>query len=182
MQKSLAVLIIVVAAGQAVGREVKPALSLRYSCFEKPFLSVSMYVLPHRDIFPDVELRLIDPRGRALGSAKQRRVLKFRSGKVIEIAKQPTRSKAVAAEVCGAMQGDYSLVVSEHENGQYRIAVRADDGGTGNESMTAGVLTRRGRTCTYPFRVLMSDHSVSVKWLGSTDHVQTFLPDPSCTE
>lgn len=179
MQKSLVVLVIGLAAGQAVAKEVKPALSLHYSCLNKPFLSVSVFT-PSHDSFPDVELRLIDAGGQPLPSRKHKRVSKFQSGRVIEIPRLPAKSKAVAVEVCDAVQGDYALVVSEYANAEYLLAVRADDGNTGNEAMSSGISSRRGRTCTYPFRVLMQYRSVRVRWLESNEPMQAAFPDPIC--
>jgi hypothetical protein len=178
MQTSMVVLIIGLAVGQGAAKEVKPVLSLRYSCLDKPFLSVSVFT-PRRDSFPDVELRLIDPSGQPLANGKHKRV-RNHSGRIIEIPRHPEMSKAVAAEVCGATQGDYALVVSEHANAEYHLAVRADDGNTGNEAMSSAVSSRPGRTCTYPFRVLMQYHSVRVRWLQSNEPMQAAFPDPIC--
>jgi hypothetical protein len=179
MQKGLVVLIIGLAVGQGAAKEVEPALSLRYSCLNKPFLSVSVFT-PRHASFPDVELRLMDPGGHPLASGKNKRVSKFQSGRVIEIPRHPEMSMAVAVEVCDLTQGDYALVVSEHANAEYRLAVQADDGSTGNEAISAGISSRRGRTCTYPFRVLMHYHSVRVSWLESNRPTQASFPDPIC--
>jgi hypothetical protein len=180
MQKRLVLLIIGLAVGQGLAREVKPVLSLRYACLNKPFLSVSVFT-PRHDSFPDVELRLIDPGGHDLARGKHKNVFsKFHSGRVIELRQLPEISRAVAAEVCDATQGDYALIVSEHTNAEYRLAVSADDGSTGSEAMDSAVLSRPGRTCTYPFRVLMQYHSVRVRWLASDKPMQAAFPDPIC--
>ena len=179
MRRSLAILIVALVAGTALAKETKPAVSLRYSCSDKPFLSISVSTL-HRDSFPDVQLRLIDPLGRALGfGVERKRIPTSHYGKVIEIPGHEAMSRVVAAEVCEAMQGDYAVVVSEHANEDYRLAVRADDGSVGNEAQSSWFQSRQGQTCTFRFRVLMANHTVSVRWL-STDHVQTFSPDPAC--
>ena len=180
MQKSLAALIIVLAARSALAKEVSPPLSLRYTCFNKAFLSVSVYV-PHRRSFPDVQLRLTDLLGRTFASGRQRKgTAKIYSGRVIEIPGQghEESSKAVAVEVCGAMQGDYAVVVSEHTNAEYGIAVRADDGRLGNDATSTRISTRQDQTRKYGFRVLMDGHFVSVRWLISSKHLQT--DGPTC--
>ena len=179
MQKCFAVLIIFLVAGNALAKEANPPVSLGYSCSHKPFLSVSIST-QRSDSFPDVQVRLIDPLGRALSSHENNRIPKFRQGRIIEIPGHAATSKAVAIEICGAKPGDYAVVVSERANDQYRLAVRADNGGTGNEGMASSFRSRRGRTCTYRVRFRMVDHIVNVRWLSSTEHSQTLSPEPAC--
>jgi len=172
MQRCLFVLIVALAAGRAFAKDIKPAVSLRYSCSDKPFLSVSVST-QRRDSFPDVQLRLVDPQGRALGSDnKHRRIPKSQQGKVIEIPGHAASSRVVAAEICEAVQGDYALLVTEYADGQYRLSV-------GNEALSSWFLSRQGQSCTFRFRVQMANHVVNVRWL-SPDHVQTSSPDPTC--
>jgi len=179
MLRRLAPLLVTLAAVGASAKDAPGKPSLRFSCSEKPFLSVSVFT-PAHDSFPHIQLGLIDPFGRNLSGGKQKAGdPKHRVGRVIELPKHPTRSRAVAAEVCGAVEGDYQLVVSERANAEYRLAVRVDDGGPGNEAMSASLLSRVGQNCTLRFRVSMRYHVVSVRWL-TAEAVQTDLPDPVC--
>ena len=79
-------------AGNAKRVEPKPRPSLRFSCFNKPFLSVSLH-MQKRDRFPDVGLRLIDPLGRSGDGAGAKRIPNSQSGEVIQIPGHPTISK-----------------------------------------------------------------------------------------
>ncbi len=176
MPRCFVVLIIALATGRALAKDVKAAVSLRYSCSDKPFLSVSVST-QHRDSFPDVQLRLLDPEGGSVSSdSKHKEIPKSQAGKVIEMPGHAAISRVVAAEICEAVQGDYALLVSEYADGQYRLSVAAEFG-TG-EAMSSWILSRQGQTCTFRFRVRMGPQ-VSVRWL-SPDHVQTFSPDPTC--
>src|SRR5450755_1716367 len=117
MRRALALLVIVlltVIFGETQTKGSKPRQSLRYSCLDKPFLTVSAYTAGHAS-FPDVALRLIDPLGRSSGTGSQaKRIPKTQYGRAIEMPKYATRSKAIAVEVCEAIQGDYLVMVSEH--------------------------------------------------------------------
>ena len=179
MMRPLAAAIIAAIAAQAgnVKRvEPKPRPSLRFSCFNKPFLSVSLHT-QKRDRFPAVELRLIDPRGRSGDGTGAKRIRKSQSGRVIQIPGHPTISKAIAVEVCDAIPGDYAVIVSEHNDEQYGFVVSGDDGGPGNEAMSSGLYAHPDRTCRYWFRFSMgAGHMVTVRWLESINHMQTIEP------
>jgi hypothetical protein len=181
MGRALALLVIIlftVTASETQTKSSNSRQSLRYSCIDKPFLSVSAYTAGHAS-FPDIELRLIDPLGRSSGNASEgKRIPSTQYGRVIETPKHATRSKAIAVEVCEAIQGDYLVVVSEHGEEEYGLSVRADDGGTGSEGMGSAFHSVRDRTCKFQFRFLMKDHSVTLRWVR--DHVQIADPDPIC--
>jgi len=178
MQRCFLLWIIALATGRALAEDVKPAISLRYSCFDKPFLSASVSTERH-DSFPDVEVRLLDAQGRPLdNNRRNRRTPKSQQGKVIEIPGHPATSQTVAAEICEAGEGDYALLVSEHADGQYWLSIDADDG-IGNEGMDSSFFARKGQTCTFRFRVRLAYHVVNVRWL-SPGNVQTSSPDPTC--
>ena len=181
MRQALALLIIVLftaSPSETQTKNSKSRQSLRYSCSNKPFLSVSAYTAGHAN-FPDVELRLIDPLGRSSGNGSDgKRIPKTQNGRVIEIPKNAKRSKAIAVEVCDAMQGDYLVVVSEHGKEEYGLGISANDGGTGNEAMGSAFHSLPNRTCKFQFRFLMKDHSVTLRWVR--DHVQIADLDPVC--
>src|ERR1700687_731476 len=181
MRRGLALLVIVlftVIASEAQTNSSKPRQSLRYSCLGKPFLSVSAYAGGHAS-FPDVKLRLIDPLGRSSGDgSKGKAIPNAQYGRVIEMPTHPTASKAIAIEVCEAIQGDYLITVSEHGKEEYGLSVRADDGATGNEGMGSAFYARPDRTCKFEFRFQMKDHSVTLRWVR--DGVQIADSDPIC--
>lgn len=175
MRTIVAVIIAAIAAhaGNTKRVEPKPRPSLRFSCLKKPFLSVSLHT-PKHDRFPDVELRLIDPRGRSGDGAGANRIPKSQSGRVIEMPGQPY--KAVAVEVCDAIPGAYALIVSQHGGERYRIGVSGHDGGLGNDAMGYDLDAHPDRTCRYWFRFSMGP--VKVRWLEGTNHMQT--GEPAC--
>jgi len=181
MCRALALLFIgllTVTFGETQTKSSKSRQSLRYSCLGKPFLSVSAYAAGHAS-FPDVDLRLIDPLGRSSGNGSEgKRIPKTQYGRVIEIPKNAKQSKAIAVEVCEAMQGDYVVVVSEHGKEEYGLSIRADDGGSGNGGMGSAFYPVQNRTCKFELRVLMEYHSVKLRWLRN--HVQIADPDPIC--
>ncbi len=177
-RRTLAAIIIVAIAahaGNAKRVEPKPRASLRFSCFKKPFLSVSLHT-PKRDRFPEVELRLTDPRGRSGDGAGAKRIPKSQSGRVNDVPGHPTLTKAVAVEVCDAIQGDYSVIVSGHEDQRYLMTISADDGRLGNEAMSSDLNIHRDRTCRYWFRFSMGSGHATVHWLEGTNHMQAGEP------
>lgn len=181
MRQALAFLIIVtctVTAGETKTKDPEPRQSLLYSCLKQPLLRVSATTAGH-DSFPDVEVRLVDPLGRSSGNPRKgKRIPKTQYGRVIEVPDHPTKSKAIAVEVCEAIQGDYIVIVSGHKKEEYGLRVNADDGGTGNEGMSSTFYSRPDRTCKFEFRFLMQDHSVTLRWLR--DHVQIADSNPVC--
>lgn len=186
MRKRLAVLIIALSstaltAGKVSTKDAAPSLSLLHSCSDKLFLSVSVATLDRRH-FPDIQFKLTDPAGTALGSGVKRKPFaKARYGRVIGIRSNPAKSKAIAAEMCGAMQGDYVVDLSEQGSEKYRLDVSADEGRYDSDSMESIFLPRPGQTCTVKFRVRMIEpHIVNVRWLRNADNVQTSEPDPAC--
>src|ERR1700690_1367198 len=90
------ILLTLTAMGAAETAKPQYRPSLRFSCFDVPFLSVSVHA-PRRDSFPNVEMHLVDPLGRHAGSGARRpRIPKSQSGKIAEIPPHPDKSKAVA--------------------------------------------------------------------------------------
>jgi hypothetical protein len=110
----LSLLIVLLAFATAALAQTKQSHysnSLRFSCFDLPYLSVSAHV-PGRRSFPNVELQLTDQSGRRAGIGKyDSRIPNSRYGKTAEIPKVPDRSKAIAIEVCGARAGRYAFTV-----------------------------------------------------------------------
>lgn len=144
-------------------------LSLRYSCFNKPFLTVSAHV-PRHDSFPAVDLLLTDPRGRSVGHDRAaEKIPNSQYGKTIEIPGHLSQSRAVAAEVCGAIRGDYILVVSEHDDVPYLISIGGNAAEGGDQFIIARFYPHGARTCRYRFSFLMDEGS-NVHWLADAQH------------
>jgi hypothetical protein len=154
--------------------------SLHYSCFDRPFLSVSAHV-PDRRSFPNVELQLTDQYGRRAGIGKYNRgIPNSHYGNVAEIPKVPERSKAVAVEVCGATSGRYALTVSEHDNSPYTISVTGDDGKDGNQSEDQNRRPDGERVCQFRFYFSMAAGKVSIEWVDKDNRPLPFLATPDC--
>lgn len=154
--------------------------SIRSSCLDSSFLSISAHTLRH-DGFPDVELRLTDPKGHVTGNgSRENEIPNSQYGQIVEIPQHPTLSKAVAVEVCQAVQGRYAFTVTEHGGSQYRITVRGNDGKDGNESQVLSFQAHGDRTCQYRFYFLMAEGKVSIRWLDTNDHPLPFLERPEC--
>jgi len=157
--------------------------SLRYSCFDKPFLSISGHS-PKHDRFPDIELEVRDTSGAQAGYGKyERRIPESRYGRVAEIPKAPEHSRAVAVEVCNAKAGRYTFTVYEHGNFPYRISVTGDDGRNSNEGNETQIIYRQpnqGTACRFSFDFLMSDGKVTIHWLDKENRPLPFAVAPSC--
>jgi len=157
--------------------------SLRFSCFDDPFLSVSVSA-PLHDSFVNIELGLVDREGRSAGSGHHSHSIpKSQYGKVVEIPSHPERSKAVAVEVCGAMPGAYLISVSEHGNFNYRLTVSGDDGtrsNEGNEAQPVNLHAEGDRMCHFRFNFRSSKGKVAIQWLDSTGRPLAFLEQPTC--
>jgi hypothetical protein len=157
--------------------------SLRFSCFDRPYLSVSAHVSGRRS-FPNVELQLTDQYGRRAGIGKHdRRIPNSHYGKVAEIPKVPERSKAVAVEVCGATAGRYAFTVSEHDSSPYTISVTGDDGKGSNDGNESDELNRQPngeRVCQFRFYYSMAGGKVSIEWVDKDNRVLPFLEKPDC--
>lgn len=172
--RTLATVVLAVIAAQAGNvKGVQPRLSLRSHCLNKVYLAVFVHTLKG-DGFPDVDLRLLDPRGRSSGGvAENNRIPKSQSGKMILIPKN-ARTKVIAVEVCDALQGDYTAIVSEHKNEQYGFSVEADGGDLGSDGEGFGLATHRNSTCKFWFRLSMgAGHMLKVHSLDA-NHMQTW--------
>ncbi len=153
--------------------------SLRFSCNNRPFLSISVSTM-NRDSFPEVELKLKDPNGKAVGAGGAgKAVPNSQYGRVVEIPKIP-RTKAIAIEICDSIQGDYEVTLRELDSGsQYRLSVRADDGrntNTGNISRTS-YYESKGRLCRFGMRVRFEKDDALIYWLNDSGDT---TPQPSC--
>jgi len=157
--------------------------SLRFSCFDKPFLSISAHS-PKHDRFPDIQLEVTDGLGQRAGYGNyQRRIPESHYGKIAEIPKAPDRSRAVAVEVCNAKPGRYTFTVSEHGNFPYRISVTRDDGtgsNTGNETRIICWQSNEDRVCRLSFDFLVSGGKVTIRWLDKENHPLPFAVPPGC--
>lgn len=169
MHKTFVLLSILLLAGCIrAQKRSEVRVSLQYSCIQKPFLSVSAHTSGHQS-FPNVELHLIDPRGRTAGLNNRSRLPRSQSGRIIEIPDDPNQSKVIGAEICDAIQGDYQVIVAEHHEAEYVLSVRANDGRAGSEAMSHPIQPSGDRTCQYRFRFLLGTAGpVKIRWLGNS--------------
>jgi hypothetical protein len=128
-----------------------------------------------------VDLRLTDPKERSSGSGRQDHPIpNSYYGRVVDMPKNPDKSKAVAVEVCGAMPGRYRFTVSEHGRGEYFVTVSGEDGKYGSQSQPLRLHADGGRVCQYHFRFLMGEGKVAILWLDSSGHPLGFSEYPGC--
>ncbi len=114
--------------GQNRSSNDKMAESMKWSCKTPPFLSVSVSTM-RRDAIPQTQLRLTDPSSREQGAnVSTVRIPKSHYEQVVEYPPDPDHSRAHAVEVCDAEQGVYRVLVYEHGDGQYRLAVTVGHG------------------------------------------------------
>ena len=183
MPMRLSLLIVLLAFATAALAQTKQSQysnSLRFSCFDLPYLSVSAHV-PGRRSFANVELQLTDQSGRRAGIGKyDRRIPNSRYGKTAEIPKVPDRSKAIAIEVCGARAGRYAFTVSEHNSSPYTISVTGDDGKDGNESEELNRRPDGEGVCQFRFYFSMAAGKVSIEWVDKDNRSLRFLEKPDC--
>jgi len=157
--------------------------SLRYSCVDRPFLSVSANA-PDRRSFPNVEIQLTDEHGRHAGIGEyDSRIPNSRYGKTAQIPKVPERSKAVAVEVCDATSGRYAFTVAEHDSVPYAISITGDDGrqtNDGNETETLNMQPHGARVCQFRFYFSMVGGKVSIEWVDKDNRSLRFSERPDC--
>ena len=175
--------LMLMAAGFTTTGATEYSQSLRPSCFDDPFLSVSVSA-PRHDSFVNIELGLVDPDGRSAGSGHHgHSIPRSQYGKVVEIPPHPEMSKVVAVEICGAMPGAYLISVSEHGNFDYRLSVTGDDGtgsNQGNETQPVNLHADGDRMCHFRFNFRMAKGRVAIQWLDSAVHPLAFAERPTC--
>ena len=169
------------ASSQSASRlDVKlPQTSLMYSCLEAPFLSISVST-PRHNTFVDVALRVVDPQHRTAGyGANDHPIPKSSYGRVIEMPRHADVSKAVAVEICDAMEGKYELTVWEHSKAEYRVHVRGMDA---NHHFTDILypIPEEGRVCRYMFQYRL-DTDETIRWLDGQGRMLPFPEKPACT-
>jgi hypothetical protein len=155
--------LMLIAAGCTTTWATEYPQSLRFSCFDDPFLSVSVSA-PRHDSFVNIDLGLVDPDGRSAGSGHHGpSIPRSQYGKVVEIRPHPEMSKAIAVEICGAMPGSYLIEVSEHGSFDYRLSVTGDDGtnsNQSNETQPVNLHSDGDRMCHFRFRFRMAKGKV----------------------
>jgi hypothetical protein len=185
MRKSLSVLVPVLLriAASAQVADAQPHKSLRFSCIDKAFLSVSVSA-PRHDHFPNLDLGLVDPAGRTAGMGHDdRSIPNSQYGMVIEIPSHPDMSKAVAIEICDAGPGAYLVSVLESGEKDYRLSVSADDGSgsnKGNDSEEVNIRAEGDRVCHYRFKLQLQNGHVAIRWLDKAGHPLSFAERPIC--
>ena len=176
-------LLMLIAAGSTTTGATEYSQSLHFSCFDDPFLSVSVSS-PRHDSFVNIDLGLVDPDGRSAGGGHHGpSIPRSQYGKVVEIPPHPEMSKAVAVEMCGAMPGAYLITVSEHGSFDYRLTVTGDDGthsNQGNETQPVNLQADGDRMCHFKFNFRMAKGKVAIQWLDKTGHPLRFAEFPTC--
>lgn len=179
----LFLLLMLIAAGPRTMEAAAYSQSLRFSCFDDPFLSVSVSA-PQGDSFVNIGLGLVNPDGRSAGSRQHgRSIPRSQYGRIVQIPSLPKMSKAVAVEICGAMPGAYLISVSEHGNFDYRLTVSGDDGtrsNEGNETQPVNLHADGDRMCHFRFNFRMAKGKVAIQWLDNTGHPLAFAEFPTC--
>jgi hypothetical protein len=175
--------LMLIAAGSTTTWATEYPQPLYFSCFDEPFLSVSVSA-PHHDSFVNIDLGLGDPDGRSAGSGHHgRSIPRSQYGKVVEIPPHPEMSKAVAVEICGAIPGTYLIEVSEHGSFDYLLTVRGDDGtksNQGNQTQPVNLHSDGDRMCHFRFNFRMAKGKVAIQWLDNTGHPLRFAESPTC--
>jgi hypothetical protein len=161
------------AASTQQSSEVKQ--SLQYSCIHDEFFLGVSVSLPEHDRFPAVRLTLSDPAERQIGfRAGRQQIPKSGYGRIVEISTLPNRSRAVAIEVCGAMQGVYMLTVDEQEAAHYRLSVRGTGAQTSNIQVFNFVSKSGGRR-QYRFRYISTEGNSRIEWLDDSGQQLSIL-------
>jgi hypothetical protein len=156
--------------------------SLRLSCVDTPFLTVNVSA-PDHDSFVNVELGLVDPKGRTAGADVANSIPRSRYGRIVEMPSHPEKSKVTAVEICGATPGKYVISVSEHGDFDYRLVVGGDDGTNsnhGNESQSVNLHSDGDRLCRFSFNFRMAKGEVAVQWLDKGGHPMSVGEFPGC--
>jgi hypothetical protein len=149
-------------------KEIKA--SFLYSCLESPSLSVAAST-PYHDGSPAVKLSLVDPKGQVQPRTTGKRTIpKSSYGEVVEMPKSQTRSRALAIEICDAVQGSYSLRVEETGGQPYRISVRGNAPNT-SESRGLKHQSNIGRVWNYRFFYHVQNKEAKIEWLDENDRL-----------
>jgi hypothetical protein len=179
----LFLLLMLIAVGSTTLGATEYLQTLQLSCFDNPFLSVSVSA-PRHDSFVNVDVGLVDPKGRSVGSGHHGPAIpRSQYGKVVDAPQHPEMTKAVAVEICGALPGVYLISVREHGNLDYRLTVRGDDGtrsNQGNEAQFVNLHADSDRVCHYRFDFRMVKGTVGIQWLDNTGHPLASADSPTC--
>lgn len=186
-------LVLFVLAGVASGQTA----SLRQSCSDAPFLSITASA-PRHDSFVNVELGLVDPKGRTAGMDRGDSIPRSQYGKIVELPLHPERSKVIAIEICDAVPGTYLISIAEHGDFDYRLTVTGDAGPTSDSFSEPVNLHADGyRLCRFRFNFRMIKRNAAIepldktgrpspigefpiKWLDKTGHPLPFGEFPIC--
>jgi len=159
-------LVLFMLAGVASGQTA----SLRQSCSDAPFLSITASA-PRHDSFVNVELGLVDPKGRTAGTDRGDSIPRSQYGKIVEMPLHPERSKAIAIEICDAVPGTYLISIAEHGDFDYRLDVTRDAGPTSDWFSQPVHLHAEGdRVCRFRFNFRMIKRKTAIERLDKAGH------------
>jgi hypothetical protein len=140
------------------------------SCPDEQFIRISARV-PEQDVFPDVELRLVDGHGRSRGSrATGPSIPHSAYGRVVEFPDHPRGSKAVVIMVCDASPGSYELMVHETKREFYVLNLWGSSPG-GSLHQPLNRYGQGDRTCRYTFLFEISANSARIDWTDTSGKV-----------
>jgi hypothetical protein len=141
--------------------------SLARHCFNEAFVSLSARTR-NRDTIPNVSLLLTDPLGRMQGEGVRGAGIPTSSyGQIVQVLSSPQRSRALAIEVCGAVEGEYEVMVKEQGTENYVVDLAARYRETSTLSLLLYHHAQYGRTRKYRFTFRVEKKEAVVRWLDS---------------
>jgi hypothetical protein len=151
--------------------------SMLFSCFAKPFLSVSVSA-PNKDVVSPVQVKLVDSAGREQGDKlRGTPIPRSHYKQVVEVPSAPNRSLVHAVEICGAEPGQYELTIYEHGNNPYRVDVAADESDADRYALEIRHNSRESRVRRYRLVFKVDGKLPSVFWLDEQGHEQLHIED-----
>ncbi len=176
------VALLLVAVATAWGQAESPTQaetqkSMLFSCFAKPFLSVSVSAA-HRDVVSTVQLKLVDSAGREQGDKlRGTPIPRSHYKQIVEVPSAPNRSLVHAVEICGAEPGQYNLTIYEHGSNPYRVDVVADESDADRYALEIRHNSKEGRFRQYRLVFKVDGKQPSVFWLDEQGHEQLHIED-----
>jgi hypothetical protein len=171
----IATLILTTGQSRAQDKTSRNTESLVFHCFDKPFVGVSVRTRG-RDVVPTVNLSLTDPLGRRQGErARSPQIPNSSYGVVVQLPKEPDRSRVRAIEVCDAEPGVYQLKVEEHGDDPYVLDVTALAPKSDALSLLLHHIAKEGRIGHYRFTLRITKGQVDIRWLDQSGHEQTTI-------
>jgi len=139
--------------------------SLETQCENSSFLSISARTRT-RETAPHVELLLRDSSGRVQGQGVRiGEIPMSRYAEIVQLPRDPQKSRALAIEVCNAEVGLYEIEIKEKGTEPYVLDVTASGEGQNIQSMFLHHIARNGVTRRYRFVFRRDNASAILRWL-----------------